>query len=117
MNNLAYKYFIDYNLGDMRSSDPMQFARILKSVYYNSRSYGDYKRALDVSEKIIEIYSKANINNVQPYVLKLLAFRELEDTDNILQMGHMVLAKASTNQDIYITLIPQHYNLTLFISS
>lgn len=103
MNNLAYKYFIDYNLGDMRSSDPMQFARILKSVYYNSRSYGDYKRALDVSEKIIEIYSKANIKKAQPYVLKLLALRELGDADNILQFGQEILSIASTEQDIYIT--------------
>lgn len=103
MNNLAYKYFIDYNLGDMRSSDPMQFARILKSVYYNSRSYGDYKRALDVSEKIIDIYSKANIKKAQPYVLKLLALRELGDADNILQFGQEILSIASTEQDIYIT--------------
>ena len=96
MNNLAYKYFIDYNLGDMRSSDPMQFARILESVYYNSTSYGDYRRALDVSEKIIDIYSKANIKKAQPYVLKLLALRELGDADNILQFGQEILSIAST---------------------
>lgn len=103
MNNLAYKYFIDYNLGDMRSSDPMQFAIILKSVYANSISYGDYWRALEVSEKIIEIYSKANINKVQPYVMKLFALRKLGDADNILQFGQDILSIASTEQDIYIT--------------
>ena len=103
MNNLAYKYFIDYNLGDIRSSNPMQFANILESVYANSISYGDYKRALEVSEKIIEIYSKANINKVQPYVMKLFALRELGDADNILQFGQEILSIASTEQDIYIT--------------
>lgn len=103
MNNLAYKYFIDYNLGDMRSSDPMQFARILESVYYNSTSYGDYRRALDVSEKIIDIYSKVNTNKTQPYILKLLALRELGDADNILQFGQEIFSIASTEQDIYIT--------------
>ena len=103
MNNLAYKYFIDYNLGDMRSSNPMQFAIILESVYANSISYGDYWRALEVSEKIIEIYSKANINKVQPYVMKLFALRELRDANNILQFGQEILSIASTEQDIYIT--------------
>ena len=68
----------------------------IEEVFNNYITYGDYDRALEISNTLIEIYKKANIglnNNLcRTYICQALAYRGLHASENMIASSNWAIS-------------------------
>lgn len=96
MTNISYRLIVDFQLGNIQAADPLSYAKVLEKVFSNYIIYGDYDRALEISNSLVEIYKKANIglnNNLcRAYIRQALAYRGLHDSENMIASSNLAIS-------------------------
>ena len=96
MTNISYRLIVDFPLGNIQAADPLGYAKLIEKVFSNYITYGDYDRALEISNTLIEIYKKVTIglnNNLcRAYILQALAYRGLHDSENMIASSNLAIS-------------------------
>lgn len=96
MTNISYRLIVDFPLGNIQAADPLGYAKVIEKVFSNYITYGDYDRALEISNTLIDINKKANIginNNLcRAYIRQALAYKGLHDSENMIASSNLAIS-------------------------